>query len=161
MKKLIMVILPPVVVFLLIDVIIKYAVHYVYPASGISTIGDGTPEGLMTYYKTFKPFLFVIALLTQATIALFIWKRIVWFPKTAFWRILGLIFLCAVLAIGLSYVIWDHATGTGRFIHICWFMTAVQAGYWLINFALLRLIDYKSFARRMPEKREEEATEET
>lgn len=153
-----MVILPPVVVFLLIDAIIKYALHYRYPEAGISTIGDGTINGLITYYQTFKPVLFVIALLTQATIALFIWKRIAWFPKTAFWRIVGLILLCAVLSIGLSYVIWDHATGVGRFIHTCWFMAAVQTGYWLIDFALLRLIDYKSFARRSSKGVETEHT---
>lgn len=154
-----MVILPPVVVFLLIDAIIKYAVHYRYPEAGISTIGDGTTNGLITYYQTFKPVIFIIALLTQATIALSMWKRIVARPGAAFARILGLILLCAVLAIGLSYVIWDRATGTGRFIHICWFMAAVQTGYWLIDFALLRLIDYKSFAPRPPEAGEHGHTE--
>lgn len=135
-------ILPPLVAFGVFAFIIKYN-PLDYSLAGFSNIGDGSAYGLITYYKVFAPFQFIIALLTQYLIALPFWDRIVAHPRSAIGVFIGIALICFVLAIGLSYMIWDPQTGTRHLLHITLFMTGVQLFYWVINFAIMFLLDIR------------------
>ena len=155
MRALLRIILPPAIVFAVFLGLIKYNPFH-FPVADFAGIGSGTPYGLIAYFKTFMPFLFVVALLTQVLITIPLWRMIIAKPAAAPGIILGTILVCAILSVGLSYIIWDRATGLGRFIHISWFMAAVQTVYWLINFAILRLVDWNRFNTAPTGKQEEQ-----
>lgn len=139
-------ILPPLVAFGVFAFIIKYN-PLDYSLAGFSNIGDGSAYGLITYYKVFAPFQFIIALLTQYLIALPLWKRILTHPRSAIGVFIGIILICFVLALAISYMIWDPQTGTRHLAHTTLFMAGVQVFYWLINFAVLFLLDIKKFIK--------------
>lgn len=141
--RFIRVILPPLVAFLIFAAIIKYN-PFSYTFEGLSNIGDGSAYGLITYYKVFAPFQLLIALLTQYLVILPLWDRILANPKTVIGVFTGIALICAVLAIGLAYMIWDPQTGTRHLVHVAVFMAGVQLFYWLINFIMLFLLDMKA-----------------
>jgi len=132
------------VAFGVFAVLIKYnPLHHSF--EGLADIGDGTSYGLITYYKIFAPFQLVIALLTQYLFVMPLWDRILKTPKAAIGVFTGIALICLVLALSIAFMIWDAQTGTAHFLHISKFMTAVQLFYWLINFAVLFLLDIKTF----------------
>jgi quinol-cytochrome oxidoreductase complex cytochrome b subunit len=144
MKRFLKVILPPLIAFLVFAVIIKYnPIHHSF--EGLSDIGDGSAAGLITYYKIFAPFQFLIAALTQYLIILPLWDRILERHIRAVGTFIGILLVCIIAAGGLAYVIWDKAIGTTHLIHIGLFMTGVQLFYWLINFLVMFLMDWKTF----------------
>lgn len=137
-------ILPPLVAFGVFAAMIKYnPLHY--SLADFSNIGDGSAYGLITYYKVFAPFQFIIALLTQYLITLPFWDRILAHPRSAIGVFIGIVLICFVLALAISYMIWDPQTGSRHLEHITLFMTGVQLFYWLINFAVLFLLDIRKF----------------
>jgi hypothetical protein len=148
-------ILPPLVAFGVFAAIIRYN-PLKYSLAGFSTIGDGSAYGLITYYKVFAPFQFIIALLTQYLITLPFWNRILTHPRSAIGVFVGITLICFVLALGISYMIWDPQTGTRHLIHITLFMTGVQLFYWLINFAVLFLLDIRKFFKHNKQEQQQD-----
>jgi hypothetical protein len=149
------VILPPLVAFLVFAVIIKYnPLHHSF--EGLSDIGDGSAAGLITYYKIFAPFQFVIALLTQYLIILPLWDRILEHHRRIIGTFIGITIVCIIAAGGIAYMIWDRAVGTEHLIHITLFMTGVQLFYWLTNFLVMFVMDWKTFRRGDTVKEEKE-----
>lgn len=136
------VILPPLVAFILFAALIKYN-PLKHSFEGLSDIGDGSASGLITYYKIFAPFQFIIAILTQYLIILPLWDRILLKHKSAFGIFIGILLICVILAIGISYTIWDRSIGVKHLTHIALFMTGVQLLYWAINFLTLALMDWR------------------
>lgn len=151
MKTLFQILLPPFAAFLIFALLIKFgplAKHI----GGLPDIGNETLYGLMDYFKTFAPLLFLTALLTQLLIIIPLWRRIL---KKAHKLTNILIFVCAtttVLSAAVSYVIWDKATGTGHLISIFLFMAGVQVFYWLMNFGVLYLMDRAAFMTPIDKK---------
>lgn len=141
------VILPPLIAFLVFAVIIKYnPLHHSF--EGLSDIGDGSASGLITYYKIFAPFQFVIAVLTQYLIILPLWDKILRRGIAAISIFIVMALICLLLAFGIAYMIWDRAVGTEHLIHITLFMTGVQLLYWAINFLVMFLFDIRSVTKR-------------
>ncbi|MDB5122292.1 MAG: hypothetical protein JWP94_421 [Mucilaginibacter sp.] len=144
MKKLLRIILPPLAGFVIFAALIKFG-PLARHIGGLPDIGNETLYGLMDYFKIFTPLLFLTALLTQLLIIIPLWRKIL----SRSHRLMNiLIFVCIVttlLSAGISYLIWDSATGTGHLLSIFLFMAGVQAFYWLINFGVLYLIDKKEF----------------
>lgn len=145
--RFIRVILPPLVAFTVFAVIIKYN-PLRHSFEGLSDIGDGSAAGLITYYKIFAPFQFVIALLTQYLIILPLWDKILVRHKAAIGIFTGILLVCLIAAGGLAYIIWDRAIGVEHLFHIGLFMTGVQLFYWLINFLVMLLLDWNTFYKR-------------
>ena len=151
------IILPPVFAFWIFAVIIKYNPLFHYSFTGLSDIGDGSASGLITYYKIFAPFQIIIALLTQYLIILPLWDKILIRHKASIGIFIGILLVCIIAAGGLAYTIWDKAVGVGHLIHIGLFMTGVQLFYWLMNFLVMFVLDWKTFRKGdAPEEMKEE-----
>jgi hypothetical protein len=138
------IVLPPIIAFLIFAFLIKHDISRL-SLDGLSAIGDGTVGGLIAYYKIFTPVLFVIALLTQYLMIMPLWDKILRARKAVFGIFIGIALVCLIPGIGLSYVIWDKASGIAHLVAIAEFMTKVQFFYWGINFAVLFLLDLKAF----------------
>ncbi|TSJ39565.1 hypothetical protein FO440_17640 [Mucilaginibacter corticis] len=149
MKYFIKVILPPLFAFWAFALFIKFTpvFHHVNAAENM---GEDSVYGLISYYKIFAPAQIIIALLTQFLIVMPLWRKIIAKPKSAILIFITLILICAIFAFGLAYAIWDPETKKSRFIDIGWFMTGVQLFYWVINFLLLYLLDWKAFRKTQP-----------
>jgi hypothetical protein len=140
MKKLLKVILPPFIGFSLYFIGIRYSPDYFDLTIG--QIGAGTLAGFMAFYKYALPLLFFIAILTQLLIVMPAWNRVVHRSAGAkIWSVFFLILVCLLFAGGISYLIWDHTTGTGHLVKTFAFMTAVQLIYWAINLCVLSVIE--------------------
>ena len=144
MKKLLKVILPPLVAFLIFAALVKYgplAKHI----GGLAQIGNETLFGLMSYFKIFGPLLFLTALLTQLLIVMPLWRNVLNNHTRLFITLFGICLFTVLLSAAISYIIWDEATGTSHLVTIFLFMGGVQAFYWIINFVVLYLLDWKAF----------------
>ncbi|MES2427097.1 MAG: hypothetical protein V4560_08990 [Bacteroidota bacterium] len=149
MKYLVKLILPPLFAFWAFALLIKYSPSF-HHVNAAENLGEDSVYGLISYYKIFAPVQIIIALLTQFLIAMPLWHKIVAKPKSAI-TILGLLVLiCAIFAFGLAYIIWDPVTTTDHFISIGWFMTGVQLFYWVVNFLIMYLLDWKAFKKAAP-----------
>jgi hypothetical protein len=139
------------IAFLVFATLVKYgplAKHI----GGLAEIGNETLFGLMDYFKIFTPLLFLTALLTQLLIVMPLWRGILNKPHRLWATIIGVCLFTIALSAGVSYVIWDNATGTHHLFIIFLFISGVQVFYWLINFGVLFLIDKKAFRIRASEK---------
>jgi hypothetical protein len=145
MKRLVQVILPPLIAFWAFAVFIKFTPFF-HHVNGAAEIGEDSVYGLISYYKIFAPFQILIAVLTQFLVVMPLWDKIV-AKKSVTGTLLGIIFVCLILAFGIAYTIWDKTTGTSHLIDICFFMTGVQLFYWIINFLVLWAIDWKAFRK--------------
>jgi hypothetical protein len=144
MKKLLKVVLPPFIGFGLYFICVRYS--SVYFDLNIGQIGTGTLNGFMAFYKYSLPLLFVVALLTQLLIINPIWNAAIKKSKAGkMWTVSLIFFVCLLLAGAISYVIWDHSTGTQHLILSFLFMAGVQIFYWLIDFGVLSILDRDIF----------------
>ena len=153
------VIIPPLLAFVIFALLMKYDPSK-YSLEGLSDIGDGSASGLITYYKIFAPFQFIIAVLTQYLIIMPLWDRILRKHRSALAIFICMILVCLAAASGLSYVIWDRAAGTQHLMHIIEFMTGVQVLYWAINFLMLAILDWRKLQGGGKLKAESEKPEE-
>lgn len=155
-KYLVKLILPPLFAFWSFALLIKYSpsFHHI----GMDSLGDDTVSGLISYHKIFAPVQIAIALLTQLLIGIPIWRKIVASRAGAISILAVLVFICAIFAFGISYAIWDPATGRNKLYSIGCFMTAVQLYYWTVNFLILYLLDWKTI--HAPKAKADHETEE-
>jgi hypothetical protein len=150
MKYLVKIILPPLFAFWAFALFVKFTPDF-HRIHGFENLGDYSVPGLIAYYKLFAPGQILIALLTQWLIAMPLWEKILAKPKAAILIFSLMLLVCTVCAFGLAYIIWDPATSAGYLIQIGLFMTGVQVFYWVINFLVLYLLDFKSFKKAAPE----------
>ena len=142
MRKLLKVILPPLVGFAAYFVAVRYS--SVYFSLRIDEMGEGTIVAFMAYFRFFMPLLFVVAILTQLLIVVPVWDRVFLKSKTGkFVSSLILWLICLLFAVGISYTIWDRQTGIRHLLQECFFMTAVQLVYWVVNLFVLYLLTKK------------------
>ena len=97
---------------------------------------------LMYYYWTLGWIIYPILFLTQYVVVLPIWRR----PDARLGRavyitLLWVLSASLLLAGGVSYAIWDKALGTDSLYRSIGALFGVQGMYWLINIALLFIID--------------------
>jgi hypothetical protein len=149
MKYLVKIILPPLFAFFSFALFVKYTPSF-HEVKGLEDLGEYTTQGLIAYYKIFAPGQIVIALLTQWLIVMPLWKKILAKHHAAIPVFLCILLVCIIAAFGLAYIIWDPATSKSRFFKIGLFMTGVQVFYWVLNFLLLYLLDYKAFKTQAP-----------
>jgi hypothetical protein len=139
MRKLLKVLLPTFVGFIVYFTAVRYS--SVYFTLRIDEMGEGTITAFMAYYRYFLPLLFTVAVLTQLLIVVPVWDRIFLKSNTGKFISLGILYLiCQLFAAGISYAIWDsHQSGVKHWIKVCVFMTAVQMVYWTVNLFVLYL----------------------
>jgi hypothetical protein len=149
MKYLVKLILPPLFAFWAFALLIKYSpvFHHVNAAENM---GEDSVYGMISYYKIFAPVQIVIALLTQLLIAMPLWKKIVGRPMSAITIFSLLVLICTIFAFGIAYIIWDPDTSSSHFIDIGLFMAGVQLFYWVVNFLIMYLLDWKAFKKIAP-----------
>ncbi len=136
MRKLLKIILPPLVGFAAYFIAIRYS--SIYFTLSIDEMGEGTITAFMAYYRFFLPLLFTVAVLTQLLIVVPVWDKVFLRSNTGkFISLLILCLVCAGLASGISYVIWDPSSGTPHLFSVCTFMTAVQLVYWGVDLLVL------------------------
>jgi hypothetical protein len=148
MKYLVKILLPPIVAFWLFAGFIKFTAFF--PHVDTKSIGEDSVIGLIAYYKIFAIGQIVIAVLTQFLIVMPLWNKIVAKPGSAITIFSLMMLVCLLFAFGLAYIIWDPATKLGHLLDIGLFMTGVQLFYWIINFLLLYLLDWKAFRKTAP-----------
>jgi len=150
------VLLPPLIGFSAFFIAVWY--HPAYLTLRLDEIGEGHLRGFMAYYRYFLPLLFVVGLLTQFVIIVPLWDSII--LKSSQAKITSFLILCLVcllLAVAISYPIWDKQLGRWRLIRLSLFMTGVQVIYWVINLLILWLLEPKQ--NLWPAQEEEEPTE--
>ncbi|MFD0749606.1 hypothetical protein ACFQZS_05590 [Mucilaginibacter calamicampi] len=99
-------------------------------------------NSLMYYFRYVGLYLYVILFLTQYVIILPIWNRLnsrLW--RAAFITLLWVLSASLLLSAGVSYAIWDSALGNDSLYRSIGALFGVQGMYWLINVALLFIID--------------------
>jgi hypothetical protein len=155
MKYLLKIILPPLFAFWAFAVFVKFTPDF-HRVHGLENLGDYTVPGLIAYYKIFAPGQILIAILTQWLIVMPLWKKILVKHHAAVPVFLSILLVCVIAAFGLAYIIWDPAITKSHFVKIGVFMTGVQVFYWVLNFLLLYLLDFKAFRKAEPEAEIEE-----
>ncbi|HTD99626.1 MAG TPA: hypothetical protein VK668_10070 [Mucilaginibacter sp.] len=142
MRKLLKVLVPPLVGFAAYFIAIRYSSKYF--TLRIDEMGEGTIESFMAYYRYFMPLLFTVAALTQLLIVVPVWDRV--FLRSVTGKFISLLILCLIcllFAVGISYAIWDKQSGEWHLVKVCLFMTAVQLVYWGVNLCVLYLLHKK------------------
>lgn len=139
MRKLLKVLVPPLIGFAAYFIAIRYSSKYF--TLRIDEMGEGTIESFMAYYRYFMPLLFTVAALTQLLIVVPVWDKV--FLKSTTGKLISLFILCLIcllLAAGISYAIWDKPSGEWHLVKVCLFMTVVQLVYWVVNLFVLYLL---------------------
>ena len=146
MKRFIKVIFPPLIVFWAFAIFLKFTPFF-HHVNGSDEMGSDSVYGLISFYKVFAPGQILIAVLTQWLIIMPLWDRIITKPISAIIILPLIALVCLGFAFGIAYVIWDTTTSIKHLEKICLFMTGVQLFYWIANFLLLCLIDWKAFRK--------------
>jgi hypothetical protein len=154
MRKLLKILLPPFIGFAVYFLTIRYS--SVYFTLRIDEMGEGTIEAFMAYFRYFLPLLFTVAVLTQLLIVVPVWDRVFLKSKRGkLTSLLILIIICLIFAAGISYPIWDTASGEWHLVKVFLFMTAVQLLYWAVNLFVLYFLTAKPEpARETPDAAE-------
>ena len=111
---------------------------------------------LMYYFRYVGHFLYVILFLTQYVVVLPIWNRLnsgLW--RAAYITLLWVLSASLLLAAGVSYAIWDTKLETDSLYRSIAALFGVQGMYWLINIALLFVIDLIIQKRQAKKENEE------
>ncbi|MEO3406094.1 hypothetical protein AAFN85_19435 [Mucilaginibacter sp. CAU 1740] len=140
--KLLKVLLPVLVDFGIFGLVVYYNMPD-HPMR-IGEIGNGNLYSLMAYFHLFWGLLLADGILTQYLIITPLWNKAR--QKGPMFRfVVGvcIALVCVSFAGALSYIIWLPEEGYDPLLSFWWYMTEIQAIYWLINFAVLYLIDRK------------------
>lgn len=110
---------------------------------------------LMYYFWQLGWLIYPILFLTQYVVVLPIWNNLNKKPlRATLFTLLWVSIASLVLAVGISYIIWDKALGTGSFFDSIKALFGVQVAYWLVNILILFIID--SIAQKAKEEKKEE-----
>ena len=111
---------------------------------------------LMYYYWTLGWIIYPILFLTQYVVVLPIWKRLnAQLGRAVYITLLWLLSASLLLSVGVSYAIWDTTLGTDSLIRSIGALFGVQGMYWLINIALLFIIDLIIQKREKKDEKQE------
>jgi hypothetical protein len=149
MKKMLKILLPPFIAFTVFFMAVRYSPYYFELKP--DAMGNGNLESFMSYYRYLLPLVFVTGILTQVLIFNPIWDRVINRSARAKWiTFLSICLVCLVISGGIAYAMWDKFS-TKHLEKLCLFMTAVQVAYWVMNIAVMYMID-----RRQPQPEETE-----
>ncbi|MFS2185365.1 hypothetical protein ACCC92_01755 [Mucilaginibacter sp. Mucisp84] len=110
----------------------------------IGEIGNGNLYSLMAYFSLFWTLLLADGVLTQYLIIIPLWNWVKHKGASARFIAGGCIALVCILFAGaLSYIIWLPEDGYSPLFSFWWYMTEIQAVYWIVNFVVLYLLDRK------------------
>jgi hypothetical protein len=110
---------------------------------------------LMYYFRYTSPYLYIILFLTQYVVVLSIWDKLsARLLRAAFITLLWMLSASLLLAVGVSYIVWDKTLGTDSLFRSIGALFGVQGMYWLINIALLFIIDLIAQKNKKQEKEE-------
>jgi hypothetical protein len=133
--KLLKVLLPSSIPFPVFSYIAK---HYAYMDGDTGTT---VIDSLVYYYRHIWPLLLVVALIMQYLIIVPLWHKALEGNLTRKFILLGtLIIVCIGIATGISYAIWDEATGTAWFQNAIFTITVLELAFWFINLLVLTII---------------------
>lgn len=133
--KLLKVLLPSFIPFVVFSYAIKNYAHL------DSSNGATVLESLIYYYRYIWPLLYVVAILMQYLIIVPLWHKALegsWVRKLILLGTLTLV--CAGIATGISYTIWDEATGTAWLQNAIFTITLLELSFWFINLLVLTII---------------------
>ena len=110
---------------------------------------------LMYYFRYTSPYLYIILFLTQYVFMLPIWdKQNARLFRAVFVTFLLVLSASLLLAVGVSYTIWDTTLGTASLYRSTGALFGVQGIYWLINISLLFIIDFTAQKAKKEQKEE-------
>jgi uncharacterized BrkB/YihY/UPF0761 family membrane protein len=110
---------------------------------------------LMYYFRYTSPYLYIILFLTQYVVVLPIWDKLnSRLFRAAFITLLWVLSASLLMAVGVSYVVWDKTLGTDSLYRSIGALFGVQGMYWLINIALLFIIDLIAQKNKKEQKEE-------
>ncbi|MEO6848985.1 MAG: hypothetical protein ABI203_06615 [Mucilaginibacter sp.] len=154
MRKLLKVILPPFIGFVVYFLAIRYS--SIYFTLRIDEMGEGTVAAFMAYFKYFLPLLFTVAVLTQLLIVVPVWDRVFLRSKLGkFGSLFTLCIICLLFATGISYAIWEKTSGFKHLLSVSVFLATIQLIYWTVNLLIMYLLTDKS--TKLPEASDEAA----
>ncbi len=141
MKRLLKILLPPFIAFTVFFIAVRYSPFYFELRP--DEMGDGDLQSFMSYYRYLLPLCFVTGVLTQVLIFIPIWNRVIdRSVRTKVVAFLAICLVCLVLSACIAYAMWDNFSRR-HLVKLCLFMTGVQIAYWMINIAVMHLIDRK------------------
>jgi hypothetical protein len=125
------------------NVVMRFSSHSL-PLTNEFTFAD-----LKLFYSYTLPFFFVTSLLLQYIVVVPLWDKLIIAGKA--YR--EMIFLIAfdvilIIALSLSYTIWDATAGFMALIRSVCTMLVVQAIYWFFNLGTLYLADRLYYKKR-------------
>jgi len=146
---------------LLLPTLIPYVIFARYTALGeahkdiAGQLTEISLNSLMYYFRYTSPYLYIILFLTQYVVVIPIWDKLnSRLLRAAFVTLLWVLSASLLLAVGVSYAIWDKALGTDSLYRSIGALFGVQGMYWLINIALLFIIDLIAQKNKKKEKEE-------
>lgn len=111
---------------------------------------------LMYYFRYTSPYLYIILFLTQYVVVLPIWEKLnARLFRAVFITLLWVLSASLLLAVGVSYAIWDTSLGKDSLYRSIGALFGVQGMYWLINILLLFIIDLIAQKAKKKEDKEE------
>lgn len=108
---------------------------------------------LMYYFRYSSPYLYIILFLTQYVIIIPIWNSVNGAPlRAAAFTSLWVLLASLILAIGVSYVIWDITLGPDSLYNSIKALFGVQAVYWVVNILILFIIELIYLKTKKPQE---------
>lgn len=99
-------------------------------------------NSLMYYFWQLGWLIYPILFLTQYVVVLPIWDNLSSKPiRATLFTLLWVSLASLLLAVGVSYIIWDKTLGTESLYDSIKTLFSVQAVYWLVNILILFIID--------------------
>jgi hypothetical protein len=142
-KLLISVYVPCVMLSWLGNIVMRFSSHSL-PLTNEFTFAD-----LKLFYSYTAPVFFVTSLLLQYIVMVPLWDKLLT-PGKAYCQTVFLIAfdLVLIIALSLSYIIWDNSAGFMALIRSVFTLLVVQAIYWFFNLGTLYLADRLYYKKR-------------
>ncbi|MFA6085800.1 hypothetical protein [Mucilaginibacter sp.] len=105
-----------------------------------------TLPGLMLYFSYLAPLLYAILFLTQLLIIMPMWNRANNKIKVA----IPVSIASLLLSLGISYIIWNSASGINDLFSSIITLFLLQMVYWVLNLFILFLMDKVTYLKHQP-----------
>lgn len=149
MKKFLMIVLPPLVVFGVFALVIRLDRYY--HEIRFELISEGTMHSLMAYFFFFWPLLLIDAVLTQLLITIPLWR---WLKHKSRATKIGAIsiwtLICLIFSLAVSYAMWGSMDYFDQWMKSCFVMMMVQLFYWLVVILTLYFVDHNPKLNQPP-----------
>lgn len=142
-KLLLSVYVPCVMLSWLGNVVMRFSSHTL-PLTNEFTFAD-----LKLFYSYTLPFFFVTSILLQYIAVVPLWDKLIIYSKAYRQTVFLIAFdVVLIIALSLSYIIWDASAGFLALIRSVFTLLVVQAAYWIFNMGTLYLVDRLHYKKR-------------